>query len=678
MAVSVDLSSAVIAVVTATDVGGNTMLEVANAIIAIDATRCTVVGTVITIKIKAGQTYCAMTLNNGTKITMNAGYTLEFESETGATVRTVFTVNTEAEFIIESNAILDFSSTATMLAANGYAYIYFYGKVTAVASLGNEIILKHYRICWIYPINTQTWQYVKFMDIHSYTTTTSQALNLNGTGTSNVTETGIPATITMKNITIINTLRPYYGYGFQTSANGTIMDNYILEDWWIEKIYSGFRLDNTGSLKLKNFTVYDSASYSGSGSGGAGVGSNYPYNPSNYNPTNGNNLQTAIYFDNCVFDTVSGGSYNMLWYYRCFIVYKDCTFLDGGATSTYGVYTNYIPTICFIGNNTTNNSYLVSVIDTNTLCFHVRDIDITVKDIYGDPIENAIVSITHSSDFEHWSSHTNSLGKLKTCNAENIKLVEKEQINSAGTMIEVSNSKDEYYGKGDGVTNYIDSGIASNTITDFEISFRYNEPSASETLWGNVDSADYFVGILTPTEVYIYVSGGSTLGGNLIAYFTEDNNYTITLTKTDATHFDVIIYNDTTSTEMYNQNFLIPGTQPTQNCYLFARNVSGTSIIQYSTLKGYYFKINSETWTLNQTSGATVTGDLGTVLPISGGSSGFWGNQYHIITVTKSGYSAEVQEIEVTEDKVLNFVLTPLTDYGTNIKGSTLYGATIY
>lgn len=51
--------------------------------------------------------------------------------------------------------------------------------------------------------------------------------------------------------------------------------------------------------------------------------------------------------------------------------------------------------------------------------------------------------------------------------------------------------------------------------------------------------------------------------------------------------------------------------------------------------------------------------------------------RYHIITVTKEGFSTETQNIEVTSDKTLTFVLTPINNEGTNINNATLVNAYI-
>jgi len=427
MAVTVSLTSTKIDI---TSTGGvqATLEEVYQAVIAVDATRMTRTGTgtsadpyVYQLIPGTGAAYVELEISSGCKVLFqNSGSNysrLEWTwgSTTVATYMLDFASNSEVE--IEPGFIFDLDATS----ASHYAYIILRGQINAVGTLGNEIIFKHYRNLYFYPYaGTHTFEYVKFMD-----TTYSSGYMFYMT----YLQAASPVTVSMKHITVMNTSNTW----------GRIYINYVstpptdwaLEDWRIEKVY--YPLYTTAStVRLVRWYFKDTSVqaivY------GCGTGSPPPVITTKSDSSPTKDFQPAFIFEGCTFDNTDLGNIAAYCYYPGRIIFMSPTFIG----LNYGAYSAYSSLVCWHG-TITMASGTKKVWSTEGRHVTVRQVGITVKDLNGDPIEGAVVSIQQSEMKEWYSATTNADGEVLNIFDMKPFFIEKEET-SNGVFVNWSDS----------------------------------------------------------------------------------------------------------------------------------------------------------------------------------------------------------------------------------------------
>ena len=224
------------------------------------------------------------------------------------------------------------------------------------------------------------------------------------------------------------------------------------------------------------------------------------------------------------------------------------------------------------------------------------------------------------------------------------------QITKEGDFKATEFSELSYSGTGDGSTNYINTGIACDTINSFSIKFKFNAYSVAalyESLWGCVENSytEYFWFRQDATNMYIYIGSPSAPIWNISSVMIEDNIYTITLTNNGSASWTVTVYNHTTGAQVYNSTQTATGTLPSSSLYIMARNLNSGTLNYPGKREVYWFEINGETWYVNNGTGTTLTGTNGTELTISGTTTNFWND------TTEWNYPTNLKMFKTT-DKV--------------------------
>ena len=361
-----------------------------------DITVMEKVGDIITIKRAAGQIYREFEISSGCKIDFESGKTYNFEGITNSGSYIQLDVAYDSYIKIGENTHFDFNSDSQTY-SRGYQY--FSGEVDAEASLGNEIIMEHYRNIYITPRNDQYWDYI-ILKNNMY----SSGYFLSFVSPAYTTE--IP-TVSFKHITVTNDNGNYYGSAIYANISGIPLVNYIFEDWNISHIAYPLYVYHF-SATLKRFNISDTTIqgilYSVGNLSGTPTQST---NVAKY--AIGSTYQNYLIFDDCTFDDLDNGIYNFTCYYPGTTVFKNCSFNN----QTYGVYVAYSGIARFVGTNTFTNistsdkryTYGGSTLDS-------FEIGITIQDEDGNPIENVSVSITQDDEYEHFERLSNSNGEV--------------------------------------------------------------------------------------------------------------------------------------------------------------------------------------------------------------------------------------------------------------------------
>jgi len=200
------------------------------------------------------------------------------------------------------------------------------------------------------------------------------------------------------------------------------------------------------------------------------------------------------------------------------------------------------------------------------------------------------------------------------------------QLKNTGNLEATEFSEISYAGKGDGASVYINTLIPANTIDNFEIVWKHDTLDAtSDCLFGvrNTTSA-YFQDYNHSGTVTVYI--GNSSAPSTLASMVVGNVYKRQIIKMSASIYQCILTNLTTNTLIQDYTFNpIGGSIPDKNLYIYARNTFDTSSINaYAPNTIYSFTINSETWYINNGTGNTITGSLGTVLTVNGTLTNFW------------------------------------------------------
>ena len=191
--------------------------------------------------------------------------------------------------------------------------------------------------------------------------------------------------------------------------------NMTMENWTVR--YGGgggyYKIIGPAGGILKNFSVgKDTTDWSVAFSGPQQkyVGTyNEPVRGSEDQDTNTVFGQSFALLDGWTFESSSSSTSDMLARYGTSITIKDCTFQNTTGTRLY-LESNSTVRI-WSGNTLTGGQSIVSNSNINT----VYDLDLTVQDRQGNPIENALVYIRQSQGFEEFVFQTKSNGKLANC-----------------------------------------------------------------------------------------------------------------------------------------------------------------------------------------------------------------------------------------------------------------------
>ncbi|MEA2037565.1 MAG: hypothetical protein U9O94_08705, partial [Nanoarchaeota archaeon] len=100
--------------------------------------------------------YRELEFSSGVKVKFVAGTYTDWQWGTTSGTYVIFDASSGCEIEIEQGCNFNFGSTGTYKRG----YVYLYGKVTAQASSGNEIVFENYRSMYIYSRDTQVMDYV--------------------------------------------------------------------------------------------------------------------------------------------------------------------------------------------------------------------------------------------------------------------------------------------------------------------------------------------------------------------------------------------------------------------------------------------------------------------------------------------------------------------------------------
>lgn len=190
---------------------------------------------------------------------------------------------------------------------------------------------------------------------------------------------------------------------------------------------------------------------------------------------------------------------------------------------------------------------------------------------------------------------------------------------------------DQYCGKGNGTNISINTNILPKDVTYFKIRKTYNKcvtPSGGHGCYNSITGygeSDFMVYTAT---TYVYGQEQFWCSNVLKTVFGLVENtiydYIIELTE-NQTKVNYYVIDVLTNITVYSSlNNVLDKTRlylMTNKLYIC---VLGGLLSYLSRNKVYSFTINDETWYINNGTGTTITGDLGTVLTVSGTTTSFW------------------------------------------------------
>ncbi len=360
--------------------------------------------------------YRELEISSGCKVLLEDDTNIQWQWDNTSGTYVVFELASGSEMEIGANVVMDFGYTGTY--HRGYAY--WYGKLTAVNTEGNEVLLKNMRSNYFYPRADQTVDYLKIQDC-SYAGGYMFHRNYDGYTTEE-------PSCSYKHITVENTNGNYYGRIYWGQNASVPLDNETFDGWHIEHI--DYPLSTTaGNFKIKNTTFKDCKYQTLSYSGGNGTG--LPFNTSKAKLLNNKTFQATSVFDNCVFDDTDNngvpgaGAYGFYTAYGGRTLMKNCTFKN----LSYGAYAIQGALVMWTGINTFIDVTTEKRWGNNGTHFLARELDLIVNDEEGVPMENAAISVIQKSTIpKEWHvGLTNSIGKLVNVWGDNPVFIEKEE-----------------------------------------------------------------------------------------------------------------------------------------------------------------------------------------------------------------------------------------------------------
>jgi len=315
------------------------------------------------------------------------------------------------------DCVLDFADTIGG-GRGDRAYIYVYGSFNVQGTDGHECILKHYRSIYFYSRvgNDCDFDWFKLQSDITYTSGYM-------TGFSVADSTG-SATVSLDNGRIECLGATEAGYGMYFYGSG-FFENLSFNNIVIENTLAG--LYGRGStFKMSNCTFKDTASsYPRFYDCGKNQGS--VYETSKTEPFTKAVGQPKVVFDTCTFDNNrddAGTNYAIYGLARgSVILFKDCTFKN----AYYGVYAYDGGVAIYTGTTTFDTITTDRRWSSNGTHLHGRMLTLTVQDIDGTAIENAMCYLREGSNRDYFAIETNASGEAKDLWGDDCVLIEKEE-----------------------------------------------------------------------------------------------------------------------------------------------------------------------------------------------------------------------------------------------------------
>lgn len=368
------------------------------------------VGSVITIKRAVGQVYRELEISNNCKIKFEEDHTTNFEgvSNTGTYYLLDFADGSEIE--VEPGHTFDFNSDGQTYAR---AYIICYGQLIMGGTQAKPIVVQNYRSWYDYSRADQTWTYVELKEptyaggylyySENYTKTKGAGLARSYTNVTVSQSTG-------------NAGYCYFSY------TGNPWDGVTYSDWTFTNLDRVYFYISTMKVTRFSFSNFKNPLFC-YGAGNA-VGSS-AYDTATDNDTfSKKRFQPSLTFDECSFDSFTT-SYFVYAFYGATTYFRSCDF----DTESYGIYGQHGARTLEYGDSNTFTSVTVprrwGAASTFLRC---REIDLTVQDQAGTPIEDATVTLTQeSSKRERWTAMTDSDGTILNVHGDLPRLVEREE-----------------------------------------------------------------------------------------------------------------------------------------------------------------------------------------------------------------------------------------------------------
>lgn len=344
--------------------------------------------------------YRELEISNGCEILMEADTFIEWGSIT-TSGQYALDIAAGGKLTIEEGCKLDCSAGAA-------AAVYWtcYGEIHAVGTEAKPVLIYGLHRWYFYPRVDSELIWIEF------------DYNRAGYIIYNSGDTNFPEIIVqIKNCKFLNTTSANCRALYLTS---NIFVNWQIEDCLFDNMLSTVLYGATVKLKNCTFTnmndhsilAYNNGGYNGS-----------PYSTS-VTPANDPKIgiQALLVLDGCVFqDNSLDSDYAVYGAYGTRVLLKDCVFdnlYEGLYPNTNGMFLVHNNSFTDVANEVNFN---------NGVLLHAHEIDITVQDENGDPIEGICVSLVQVDGKERHSEFTNSNGKILTAFGGNPFLIEKEE-----------------------------------------------------------------------------------------------------------------------------------------------------------------------------------------------------------------------------------------------------------
>ena len=355
------------------------------------------VGTVITIKRAAGQVYREFEISAGCKVEYEEDYTINHEGISNTSTYTQLEWASGSYVKLNPGVTIDMNSDNQTYARS---YLYAYGEVEAVGTLAKPITLKKMRNFYLAAAYDQEYEYVYFQD---WTYLTSFCLSLGYQVISNTAPQ-----VSLKHCRVENTNANYFGYGMYSTSGNRTLDNFTIEDCVFTHLYYPLYMTTTaGGMKFTRCewsdcpiqpVIYGAGGYGLSEIGSTNIGSGFKQNTH----------QGYFYFDECTFDDVDNGVYGAYLLFNTNAILKNCTIKN----QSYGITSQYGSKVYELGTTTFDTVTTARAYAYQGGTFPSYELGITVRDLAGSPVDDAIVEIRQNDGYATWHVSTDSNGEV--------------------------------------------------------------------------------------------------------------------------------------------------------------------------------------------------------------------------------------------------------------------------
>ncbi len=341
-------------------------------------------------------------IRNGGELTVGNGEKLMANNATNDDTR--FYVDPGGHLILEPGSTLDLAETG--VGARPY-FTYFYGRVTAIGTAANPILIQNFRRLHMYEtqnnnnFDNDIWHF-EHCTIGGCSTANNYAFyfSVNGKHRSHI----------FRNLTFDDTLgrgQDTFGFAFGTGGNGGY-EKMTFENITFNSIERAYYNIGGAPIKVTNNSFN---------------ASNTTYHTFNYGAMVVNHRQTFrsfgshepkpygqvfAMFDNCTYADANNVSKHISAY-GSIVLFKNCTWEDLTGTPVRSQYGGI--TMLWTGNTflDTNPDFQV---DQNGEIIYVHALSVNVTDENSSPIEDAIIEIEQSEGKEKLIFRTNSNGDI--------------------------------------------------------------------------------------------------------------------------------------------------------------------------------------------------------------------------------------------------------------------------